>query len=71
MRELIRTSSTKEGMWTAGTSPEAAIIVEVSPSFLPRCCLRPWGACNGYPLALHTESNTRGSRADFASQPLT
>ena len=38
MREVIRTSSTKEGMWTAGTSPEADIIIEVSPSFLPCCC---------------------------------
>lgn len=38
MREVIRTSSTKGGMWTAGTSPEADIIIEVSPSFLP-CCL--------------------------------
>ena len=43
MREVIRTSSTKEGMWTAGTSPEADIITEVSPSFLPCCLPAPAG----------------------------
>ena len=68
MREVIRTSSTKEGMWTAGTSPYADIIIEVSHSFRPCCCLAPYGARDGYPLALSTKSSTRGSRADFASQ---